>query len=246
MTSKPVAIVSDIHGNLPALTAVLEDIERQGIEERVCLGDVVGYGARPRECIELLKASHFQVILQGNHDAYVSADIDPLDVSAETLRAVRWTRDNLGAEERRWLGALPLTAQGEGYELVHASLPRPETWGYVLEPGAAAWHFAHQGAPLCFNGHSHQPMMFVEEGDEALMVNITSLEPVWPGRKQLINVGSVGQPRDRDERACYVIYRRAEQDIQWRRVPYDISAAQKAILEAGLPARHAQRLAVGR
>lgn len=244
--TKPVAIISDIHGNLPALTAVIDDIEKQGIEDRVCLGDVVGYGAKPAECMELLKAKNFKVILRGNHDAYVSSDVDPFDVSPETLAAIRWTRDKLSQEQRQWLGALPLTAQGEDYELVHASLPRPEEWGYVLEPSAAARHFVHQHARLCFIGHSHQPQMFVEEKGDALMVSITSLESLWPGRKHLINVGSVGQPRDKDERACYVVYRRAEQDIWWRRVEYDISAAQKAILAAGLPERHARRLAVGR
>lgn len=244
--TKPVAIISDIHGNLPALTAVIEDIEKQGIEERVCLGDVVGYGARPGECMELLVAKNFKVILQGNHDAYVASDVDPTDISAETLQAIRWTRDRLTREQRQWLGALPLTAQGEDYELVHASLPRPEEWGYVLEPSAAARHFVHQRANLCFVGHSHQPTMFVEENGEALMLTTTSLESVWPGRKQLVNVGSVGQPRDKDERACYVVYRRAEKDVWWRRVPYDISSAQKAIIAAGLPDRHARRLAVGR
>ncbi|HEY1050719.1 MAG TPA: metallophosphoesterase family protein [Prosthecobacter sp.] len=244
--TKPVAIISDIHGNLPALTAVIEDIEKQGIEERVCLGDVVGYGARPGECIDLLKAHNFQVILGGNHDAYAASDVDPSDVSAETLQAIRWTRAKLSPAQRQWLAALPLTAQGEGYELVHASLPRPEEWGYVLEPSAAARHFAYQRAQICFIGHSHQPQMFVEEKGEALMVSITSLESVWPGRKNLVNVGSVGQPRDKDERACYVVYRRAEQDVCWRRVSYDMSAAQKAILAAGLPARFAHRLAVGR
>lgn len=246
MLPKPVAIISDIHGNLPALTAVIDDIERQGIDERVCLGDVVGYGARPAECMELLQAKGFKVILRGNHDAYVASDVDPTDISAETLAAIRWTRDALTPAQRQWLGALPLTAQGEDYEVVHASLPRPEEWGYVLEPAAAARHFLHQRKSLCFIGHSHQPTMYVEEKGLALVVGGTSLESVWPGRKNLVNVGSVGQPRDKDERACYVVYRRAEQDIWWRRIPYDISAAQKAIIAAGLPDRHARRLAVGR
>ncbi|MGV3664096.1 MAG: metallophosphoesterase family protein [Prosthecobacter sp.] len=244
--TKPVAIISDIHGNLPALTAVIADIERQGIEERVCLGDVVGYGAQPGECMQLLVDSGFHVILRGNHDAYVAAEADPAGLSAETLEAIRWTRARLSPEQRRWLGALPLTAQGADYEVVHASLPRPEEWDYVLEPGAAVRHFAHQRQPLCFIGHSHQPKMYVEDKGEALMVSITGLESVWPGRKNLVNVGSVGQPRDKDENACYVVYRRAEQDVWWRRIPYDIGAAQHAILAAGLPPRFAHRLAMGR
>ncbi|MFC5455981.1 metallophosphoesterase family protein [Prosthecobacter fluviatilis] len=241
---EPVAIISDIHGNLPALKAVIEDIEKQGIRERVCLGDIVGYGAQPAECLELLIASDFQVILRGNHEVYVAADEELPNVSAETAEVIRWTRGRFTLEQRAWLGALPMTWQGRDCEAVHASLHQPEQWSYVLEPAAAARHFAHQSKPLCFIGHSHQPKMFVEGEDRAL--HITSLESVRANRKQVVNVGAVGQPRDKDERACYVVYRRAEQDVWWRRIPYDIAAAQKAILDAGLPGKYAHRLAVGK
>lgn len=242
--NQPVAIISDIHANLPALTAVLEDIDKQGIEELVCLGDIVGYGAQPAECIELLQSRNFCAILRGNHDAYVAADEESPNVSAETAEVIRWTRGKLTPEQRTWLGALPMTWQGRDYEVVHASLHKPEQWGYVLEPAAAAQHFAHQSKPLCFIGHSHQPKMFVEGEDRAL--DITSLESVRPDRKQVVNVGAVGQPRDRDERACYVVYRRAEQDVWWRRIPYDITSAQQAILASGLPGKYAHRLSLGK
>lgn len=238
-----IAIISDIHGNLPALQAVIADIEQQGIQERVCLGDIVGYGAQPSECIELLRANNFHVIIQGNHDAFVAADVAPPNVSDETAEVIRWTRGMLTPEQRAWLGALPLTWQGKDYEVVHASLHQPGQWGYVLEPAAAAQHFAHQLKPLCFIGHSHQPKMFVEGEDRAL--DITSLESVRSNRKQVVNVGSVGQPRDKDERACYVVYRRAEQDVWWRRIPYDIASAQETIIAAGLPCKYAHRLFFG-
>jgi predicted phosphodiesterase len=241
---KPVAIISDIHANLPALTAVLEDIDKQGIEELVCLGDIVGYGAQPAECLELLRSRNFYAILRGNHDAYVAADGEPSKVSTETAEVIRWTRGQLTPDQRAWLGALPLTWQAEDYEVVHASLHQPEQWGYVLEPAAAAQHFAHQSKPLCFIGHSHQPKMFAEGEDRAL--DITSLESVRASRKQVVNVGAVGQPRDNDERACYVVYRRVEQDVWWRRIPYDIVAAQHAILAAGLPGKYAHRLSLGK
>ena len=240
---EPVAIISDIHGNLPALQAVIADIEQQGIQERVCLGDIVGYGAQPSECIELLQSRNFCAILRGNHDAYVAADEEPSNVSDETAEVIRWTRDNLTLEQRAWLGALPMRWQGKDYEVVHASLHRPEEWAYVLEPSAAALHFAHQLKPLCFIGHSHQPKMFVDGEDRA--VDLTSLESVRKGSKQVINVGAVGQPRDKDERACYVVYRRAEQDVWWRRIPYDIPSAQNAIIAAGLPGKYAHRLFFG-
>jgi predicted phosphodiesterase len=240
----PVAIISDIHGNLQALQAVIEDIEQQGIRERVCLGDIVGYGAQPAECLELLRAKDFRIILQGNHDSYVAADEDSQGTSEEVKLVIRWTRQVLSPEQRDWLRALPLTWQAEDYEVVHASLHHPEQWGYVFEPGAAAVHFSHQQKDVCFIGHSHQPKMFVEGDDRAL--DITSLESVRKGKKQVINVGSVGQPRDKDERACYVVYRRAEADVWWRRIPYDIEGAQNAIAAAGLPGKYAHRLSVGK
>lgn len=239
-----VAILSDIHANLPALEAVLADIAQQGIRELVCLGDVVGYGAQPGACLERLRGLDFQVILRGNHDSYVAGDVDPTDVSPETLAGIHWTRAQLSAEQRAWLGALPLTWQGPDFEAVHAALPHPEEWDYVLNAYAAERHLAHQQQGVCFIGHSHRPIMYVEgEGEPA---EITSLETLRPGLKQVVNVGSVGQPRDQDERACYLIYDRSLQRVRWRRVSYDIAAAQSAIVAAGLPPRFAFRLAKGR
>jgi predicted phosphodiesterase len=242
--SESIAILSDIHANLPALEAVLADIESQGIRGLLCLGDVVGYGAQPADCIELLRSKPFLSILRGNHDAYAASEDDPPNVSPETLEGIRWTRARLNPEHRAWLGALPLTWQGGDCEAVHAALPNPESWDYVLEPAAAARHFAHQQQRICFIGHSHRPAMFVEGEDRTL--DITSLESIRPDRKQVINVGSAGQPRDKDERACYLIYRRDRQDVWWRRVAYDVSAAQSAILAAGLPMKFAQRLSHGK
>lgn len=242
--SESIAIVSDIHANLPALEAVLADIESQGIRELLCLGDVVGYGAQPAECIELLRSKTFLSILRGNHDAYAASEVDPPNVSPETLEGISWTRARLTPEHRAWLGTLPLTWQGREIEAVHAALPNPESWDYVLEPAAAARHFAHQQQRVCFIGHSHRPAMFVDGEDRAL--DLTSLESIRPDRKQVINAGSVGQPRDKDPQACYLIYRRNKQDVWWRRVSYDVSAAQTAIIAAGLPMKFAQRLAMGK
>ena len=194
--------------------------------------------------MELLRAKDFRVILQGNHDAYVAADEDPQGTSEDVKQVIRWTRQVLSPEQRDWLRALPITWQAEDYEVVHASLHYPAEWGYVFEPSAAAVHFSHQQKKVCFIGHSHQPKMFVEGEDRAL--EITSLESVRKGKKQVVNVGSVGQPRDKDERACYVVYRRDEQDVWWRRIPYDIEGAQKANIAAGLPGKYAHRLSVGK
>lgn len=165
--SEPVSIISDIHGNLQALQAVIEDIESQGSRERICLGDIVGYGGQPAECLELIRVKGFKTV-QGNHDAYAASDDDPDGTSDDTKAVIRWTRGVLSDEQRGWLGALPLTLKADDYEAVHASLHHPEEWGYVLEPSAAAQHFSHQQTDVCFIGHSHQPKMFVEGEDKKI------------------------------------------------------------------------------
>ena len=241
--NESVAIISDIHGNLQALQAVIADIENQGISERLCLGDIVGYGAQPAECIELLLAKGFETI-RGNHDTYAATDGDLVGFSADAKQAIDWTRHHLSAVMRAWLRSLPLHFRGKDYEAVHASLHHPDEWGYILDPGAAALHFRHQEKDVCFIGHSHQPKMF-RQGDDCAR-DTTSIEDIRERRKQVVNVGSVGQPRDKNERACYVIYRRAQADIWWKRVAYDIDGAQNAIMAAGLPGKYAHRLSFGK
>jgi diadenosine tetraphosphatase ApaH/serine/threonine PP2A family protein phosphatase len=238
-----VAILSDIHGNAHALRAVLQDMANHGINERVCLGDVVGYGGSPGDCIDLLM-EHGIPCVQGNHDAMVSTGSGLEGVKDATRQSIEWTRGVLSPEQKAWLAALPLAIQAADYEAVHATLHGPAGWAYVLIAEAAALSFPHQTRPVCFIGHTHSPAFWVE-GDE-FGVDITSIEALKPNRKCLVNVGAVGQPRDRDERACYAIYRRDTQDILWRRVPYDIVGAQQAITQAGLPAYFAQRLELGR
>lgn len=238
-----VAIISDIHGNLQALQAVMADIESQGVTQVMCLGDVVGYGGQPGECIDLIRSKNCQAVL-GNHDFYVNTAGQPEGVSDDARKVIHWTRSVLNDAQSQWLKSLPFTRQDSDYEVVHASLHRPEQWDYVLDASAAAKHFAQQQRNLCFIGHSHQPKMFVAGQDKAL--DITSLETLRPGVKQVVNVGSVGQPRDRDERACYVLYRRAHHDVWWRRIEYDIEGAQKAIAAAGLPGKYAHRLSLGK
>ncbi|WP_395715801.1 metallophosphoesterase family protein [Prosthecobacter sp.] len=238
-----VAIISDIHGNTHALRAVLQDIANQGISKLVCLGDVVGYGGSPGECVDLLREQGIPCV-RGNHDAMVSTGSGLDDVNDATRQSIEWTRDQLSEDQIGWLAALPMMMQGEDYEAVHACLHHPDEWGYVLRADAAALSFRHQTRPVCFIGHTHRPAFWVE-GDE-FGVDITAIEALKPTRKCLVNVGAVGQPRDRDERACYAIYRRDTQDILWRRVSYDVAGAQQAIIQAGLPAYFAQRLELGR
>ena len=238
------AFISDIHGNLPALQAVLADIAGQGASEVICLGDLVGYGGQPAECVDLLRARGIPC-LKGNHEAAVTDPGELEDAGSGAMASMwRWTQDALGQDRLRWLAELPMVLERAPFQAVHASLHHPQDWNYVLTTADAALHFVHQVRPLCFIGHTHRPAFWVA-GEEAAR-DITSLETLDLNRRQLVNVGSVGQPRDRDERACYLLLRPDQSDVWWRRVPYDVAAAQHAIEDAGLPVRFAERLRLGR
>lgn len=241
--SQPIAFISDIHANLPALQAVLTDIAAQQVTEIYCLGDVVGYGGQPAQCVDLLREARIPC-LKGNHDSMVAGDAGSLKGIGDATRlAIEWTQSVVSPEQRSWLGDLPLTMEQADFQAVHAMLETPEEWDYVLSAAEAGRHFRHQRKSLCFIGHTHCPAFWLE--GETRERDITSIETVFSTRKQVINVGSVGQPRDRDERACYLIYRPERQDVWWRRVDYDIKAAQQAIMSAGLPSKFAMRLLRG-
>ncbi|GEP44632.1 metallophosphoesterase family protein [Brevifollis gellanilyticus] len=239
-----IAFISDIHGNLPALSAVLADIAEQGVTQIICLGDVVGYGGQPGECVDVLRERGI-VTVKGNHDSMVADGIPAGDDVGITMAMMwDWTEQALTTDQRQWLRELPMTLEHPDFQAVHATLKNPAGWGYVLTASHASAHFMHQQRPLCFIGHSHWPAFWVAgETDER---SITSLESIDMALKQLVNVGSVGQPRDGDENACYLIYRPEQKDVWWRRVPYDIAAAQRAIEEAGLPIKFADRLRFGK
>ncbi len=239
----PIAFISDIHANLPALRAVLAHIAEQGITDICCLGDVVGYGGNPAECIEMLREAGIPC-LKGNHDAKVAEATQDEHDNSTMAMMWDWTERVLSFEQRCWLAELPLTLESHAFQAAHATLHHPQDWGYVLTAAHAALHFPHQRHSLCFIGHTHRPAFWVEGEDTSR--DITSLESINSTRKQLINVGSVGQPRDGDESACYLLYRPDHSDVWWRRVPYDIPAAQRAIEDAGLPIKFADRLSFGK
>lgn len=244
------ALLSDIHGNLPALEAVLAEVEASGVDEAWCLGDVVGYGAQPNECTALVR-DRCAVSLVGNHDL---AALDQLDISTfspAAAEAVRWTREEMTEATSEYLGGLePADDSGE-VALYHAS-PRDPVWEYVLWPDQAAQCIRAQAKRVSFVGHSHVALFFaLAEGGEGDPLDArgaqaaagTSLD-LGRGR-WLINPGSVGQPRDGDPRAAWL-----ELDTQaWRatfhRVPYEIDRAADAIVAAGLPEHLARRLYVG-
>ena len=237
------AVLGDIHANLDALEAVLADCREQGVTDYLCTGDVVGYNARPHECLEIVRNLGCPVVM-GNHDHYVSSQQNLDDFNPHAAAVIQWTRGQLSEEEMAYLKGLPFVLTRMGIALVHATMDSPEGFGYVFDHLQAEAHFIHQKTPLCFHGHTHCPMIY--EKQIAAVYRIDAQDFRLPiGRKYFINVGSVGQPRDGDPRAAYLLYDPMARAIRFRRVPYDIVAAQAKIRAAGLPERLAERLAVG-
>ncbi len=237
------AIFSDIHGNLEALQAVLERCADVGVDRTLCLGDLVGYGADPNRCIEQV-CEAADVVLAGNHDWVAAGLEEPRYFNPMALAAIRWTAAELTGAHIAYLQARPLTAEEGDVLYVHASPYRPETWPYIHYPEEGREGLAHTGARVCFVGHSHQAFICSERGDVEVLGE--GVAPVTLSERYLVNVGSVGQPRDGDPRAAFVIWDQAADELQLCRVPYDVAGAQAKIREAQLPELLAERLEMGR
>lgn len=236
-------VISDIHGNLEALEAVLATFEAAGISDVVCCGDVVGYGASPNECVTLLRTREIPTVM-GNHDAAVlgSEEIESFNEMARD--AVLWTREVMTEENLAWLQGLPLTLERHGALFVHASPMNPEEWNYILTYVDAREAFNWYPHSLCFVGHSHQPFFITLE--EGRLTHVRQEETALrSGSRLLVNVGSVGQPRDRDPRAACVVVDLEAQTVKLNRVDYDIWSAQEKIHRMGRHRGLAERLAHG-
>ncbi len=237
------AIIADIHGNLDALQVVLEDAKAQRVTHYACLGDVVGYNANPKECLDIIRTMNMPCV-KGNHDEYCSSEEHLEGFNPAAAEAVNWTRTQLTDDDRQWLRDLKYTRMVTNFTIVHATLDGPQRWGYVFDKLAAAASFTYQNTAVCFFGHTHVPVAFMK--DSVVRGGTYSKFKTEPGKKYFVNVGAVGQPRDNNPKAAYVIYDTVDGTIEIRRLDYDIAAAQKKILAAGLPERLAERLAYGR
>ncbi len=238
-----IALIGDIHANLEAFEAVLKDAEEQSCTDYICLGDIVGYNPNPVECLEKIREMGCPVV-RGNHDEDAGGH-HPLDnMNPIAGQALEWTREQLSEEQREWLRKIRMVRQVKDFTIVHATLDQPQSWNYVTNKFDAMSNFSFQFTNLCFHGHTHVPRVFIREQrvTEVPAESIT-LEPKM---KYFVNVGSVGQPRDGDWRACYVIYDVPSSTLVYRRVEYDISSTQKKIIAAGLPEMLAERLEEGR
>ena len=236
-------MLSDIHGNLEALRAVLEDVDRAGAGAIWSLGDIVGYGADPGGCIDVVRR-RAAVSLLGNHDA-AAAGADSLEDFNEFARsAVEWSAAQLDESRLSYLRSLPLVHREAGVLCVHSSPFQPERWHYIHGLGDLDEHFAAFTEGICFVGHTHRPGIFAaREGQRTERCG--SPERLRGGRRYLVNAGSVGQPRDRDQRACYALFDSEEGRVELKRVAYPVSRAQEKIRSAGLPDFLAERLAAG-
>ena len=239
------AILGDIHANLEALNAVLEDARAQSVTDFVCLGDVVGYNADPAACVRVVRDELACPTVRGNHDHYCSHDDETLDdFQPLAASAIAWTRRQLTEEDAHWLSNLPLSRTVSGFTLVHSTLDVPERWGYVFDQLDAESHFTYQKTALCFHGHTHVPLVF-EKRREVVRSQPQEIR-LAPGTKYFVNTGSVGQPRDGDPRSSYLVYDTASRTITFRRLAYDVAATMEKNRRAGLPERLAVRLAAGR
>jgi diadenosine tetraphosphatase ApaH/serine/threonine PP2A family protein phosphatase len=239
-----VAVISDVHANWHALEAVLEAIAREEPEEIWCLGDLVGYGPRPNPCCAEVER-RASLCLAGNHDLGVLGELDLADFAGDAVVAARWTRGVLDEGARSYLESVRPVARRDGVELFHAS-PRDPVWDYVLSAEAAAAAFALTEAPLLLVGHSHVPLAISLDGGvlDGGLAPAGTVTELGSGR-WLLNPGSVGQPRDGNPLAAWLLLDLAERRAWFRRVEYDIARTQEEIRERGLPDVLAERLAHG-
>jgi predicted phosphodiesterase len=242
---KKVLVISDIHANAVALESVLRNAGE--FDETWCLGDVVGYGPQPNECIERIRSLPNLTCVMGNHDFAAIGDMTLDAFNYDAKKALLWQRKQLDERSRSFLSILPKDVVVHGdVSLVHGS-PRDPIWEYVMNTLVARINLTFFDTPWCFVGHSHFQAVFQfnSKADE-MSILVPHPEEVYEIKERaILNPGSVGQPRDRDSRASYAIFIPEAHTWEPRRVEYDIKSVQKMILDAGLPSRHAERLAGG-
>ena len=236
-------IASDIHGNEEALEAVMEDASLAGYDVALCLGDIVGYGASPRETIAVVR-ERFNTIVRGNHDTAVYDDAESFRFNKWAKAAIAWTRAELSEEDTTFLAGLPIEAVIDGVRLVHASPDDPPGWHYVVDTMGASYQFEAFREQLCCFGHTHTPLVVsLERG--TLKTQQGPVVRLRPDVRYLINVGSVGQPRDGNPHAAYGILDLESARLELRRVKYRVKRARRKILNAGLPEFLGERLIDG-
>lgn len=250
-----VGIISDIHGNIEALRAVFDQLEKRGCDELVCLGDIVGYGPSPGECIDFLREKNV-ISVKGNHDHYVvsgNEHPDSFGITESACKAVKWTREVLSREQIDWLDSLPFTLKRGDATFIHAAVDTAEGeyWPYIFDVHSAMFHFYFQETTFAFFGHIHVPLLFAHQ------CNDSAPPTIWVEKlkdrdfrefydyKFLINPGSVGQPRNCDPRGSAIIFDMTTKEMEIVAAEYDVKLTCGKIIAAGLPGDLAHRLGKG-
>ncbi len=239
-----IAIISDIHGNREALDTVLAKIDTLDCAKIFCLGDVVGYGPDPGYCVDLV-GERCEVVLAGNHEYAVLGKINIDYFNPHARQATLWTRDHLGSPQVQAISKYPLTHVWEKCTFVHGTLDSPDLFDYIQTSYDAHLSLERLETRVCFIGHSHVPVAFLQSED-AITYSTDAHVDLLPVVKSIVNVGSVGQPRDGNPNASFATFDLVTEQVELHRIPYDLAATQEKIMEAGLPEFLAERLAVGR
>lgn len=234
-----IAIISDIHANLEALTKALDVIDEQKPDEIICLGDVVGYGPDPNQCVDLIR-DRAQVVLMGNHDYAVTHTEATENFNPVAKEAVFWTREQISEDNLNFLSVLPYTHKRDKVYFVHSTPFEPQEWHYVFTLNDALSQFAYFDEMVCFIGHSHVPQIYYNDTSVPISFDLSK------DAKYLINVGSIGQPRDGNPRLSFGIFDIDQWHYQPFRSEYDMEKTAKKIRERGLPPFLADRLIKGR
>jgi predicted phosphodiesterase len=239
----PYAVISDVHGNLEALEAVLHDIRRRKTGGIIFLGDAVGYGPNPNECVEVLK-ENCRIVLAGNHDRATLGLTDIEYFNEYAKQAILWTREVLTDKNRKYLETLPVSKKmrKENILFVHSTPKEPESWHYLLTLWDAEINFHYFDEQVCILGHSHLPFV-IERLPSGEMVTHKTKAALGESERYIINAGSVGQPRDHDPRACYLLIDKRQ--AEFVRIDYAKEKTQRKMHEAGLPLPLIERLASG-
>lgn len=236
-------IISDVHSNLEALRAVVDTFPREGIRKIISVGDTIDYGADPDACIDMVK-DIADVNVLGNHDAAVLGKIKTDSFNESARESDIWTRENLSRSGLEYLESLELVEKVEDMTIVHGTLHSPEDFIYMMSTANAMHTFEIMETQICFVGHSHVPGAYVLREGKVHEIDKSLIE-LEDNARYIVNAGSVGQPRDKDPRACYCLYDEEKREIEFRRVEYDMEAARKKIIDAGLPRKLGDRLLVG-
>lgn len=239
------AVISDIHSNLEALRAVLMDSSSFKVDNFICAGDIVGYAASPKECIAAVRSVCPKILIAGNHDYGVIELLDLEYFNERSRNAVLWTKGVLSQDDLDYLKTFVLLREEAKFTIVHGSLDNPGKFHYIFGRGDAYETVELMKTPVCFVGHSHVAEIFHFRENKMTRSTGPKIKIEYED-KYVINAGSIGQPRDGDPRASYAVYDDEEGTVEIRRVEYDIKAAQRKIMDAGLPLWLASRLAEGR